>query len=147
MTFQLHPQLEQDTDLIGHFPLCKVLLHKESAVPWIILVPQREQVKEFHHLTMADQQQYLIESQIISQALEALFTPDKINLGSLGNMVPQLHLHHIARFKQDIAWPGPIWGNTEGKPRTVDEQQQLIIRFHSLLGFNSLFKKNVPPIR
>jgi diadenosine tetraphosphate (Ap4A) HIT family hydrolase len=142
MIFQLHPQLEHDTDLIGHFPLCKVLLHKDNAAPWIILVPQRENVKEFHHLLMADQQQYLIESQVICQALEALFTPDKINLGSLGNIVPQLHLHHIARFKNDIAWPGPIWGKTEGKHRTAEQQQQLMIRLHSLLRLNSLFNKN-----
>lgn len=125
MSFELHPQLAKDTTIIGHFPLCVALLIKDNAVPWVILVPQRDDLKELHHLPMQEQQQFLLESQAVNQALESLFNPDKLNLGALGNMVPQLHIHHIARSKHDIAWPGPIWGNTKGEWRSEEAQTAL----------------------
>ncbi|MGC9421790.1 HIT family protein [Vibrio sp.] len=139
MTFKLHPQLEQDTDIIGQFPLCLALLHKDSAAPWVILVPQKNQLKELHHLSMQEQQQFLLESQAISQALEALFQPDKLNLGALGNIVPQLHVHHIARFATDCAWPGPIWGNTQGIQRSSQEQQHMLQKLRAILSLSTLF--------
>ncbi|MCG9598150.1 HIT domain-containing protein [Vibrio sp. Isolate25] len=141
MSFELHPQLTKDTSVIGHFPLTIALLHKDNAVPWVILVPKRESLKELHHLPMQDQQQFLLESQAVSQALEATFRPDKLNLGALGNMVPQLHIHHIARFKDDIAWPGPIWGNTNGVFRSEEEQQTMLSRIQNVLSLSSLFRK------
>lgn len=67
-----------------------------------------------------------MESQVVFENLEALFNPKKLNLGALGNMVPQLHIHHIARFESDIAWPGPVWGNTEGKQRSTQETEALV---------------------
>ncbi|MCG9682862.1 HIT domain-containing protein [Vibrio sp. Isolate23] len=141
MSFELHPQLTKDTSVIGHFPLTIALLHKDNAVPWVILVPKRANLKELHHLPMQDQQQFLLESQAVSQALEATFRPDKLNLGALGNMVPQLHIHHIARFKDDIAWPGPIWGNTNGVFRSEEEQQTMLSRIQNVLSLSSLFRK------
>jgi diadenosine tetraphosphate (Ap4A) HIT family hydrolase len=126
MAFTLHPQLENDTTTIGEFPLCTVLLAKDDSVPWLILVPKADGIRELHHLSMEKQQQFLVESQVVCQALETLFKPDKINIGALGNMVPQLHIHHVARFISDIAWPGPIWGNHAGKFRSEDAQQALI---------------------
>ncbi len=141
MPFELHPQLAKDTDIIGHFPLCLALLHKDSAVPWVILVPKRENLTELHHLPMPEQQQFLLESQAVSQALEALFQPDKINLGALGNIVPQLHVHHIARFSNDCAWPGPVWGNTNGQQRATAEQQAMLTRLQSILALSHLFSK------
>lgn len=139
MSFHLHPQLAKDTDVIGHFPLCVALLHRDNAVPWVILVPKKPDLKELHHLPMKDQQQFLTESQAINQALEALFQPDKLNLGALGNMVPQLHVHHIARFKDDVAWPGAIWGNTKGIYREEQQQQEMLTKLRSLLSFSSQF--------
>lgn len=139
MSFELHPQLAKDTDVIGHFPLCVALLHKDSAVPWVILVPKKANLKELHHLPMHEQQQFLLESQAINQALEALFQPDKLNLGALGNMVPQLHIHHIARFKGDIAWPGPVWGNTQGETRSEAEQDTMLNKLRSVLSLSTLF--------
>lgn len=141
MSFELHPQLAKDTTVLGHFPLCVALLHKDNTVPWVILVPQRNNLKELHHLPMHEQQQFLLESQAVSQALEATFQPDKLNLGALGNMVPQLHIHHIARFQTDAAWPGPIWGNTQGIFRDDKEQQQLHTRISNVLSLSSLFSK------
>lgn len=141
MSFELHPQLAQDTTVIGHFPLCVALLHRDDAVPWVILVPKREQLKELHHLPMQDQQQFLLESQAVSQALEATFRPDKLNLGALGNRVPQLHFHHIARFNDDVAWPGPIWGNTEGKFRDDLQQVEMQTRIANVLSLSRLFQR------
>ncbi len=141
MSFELHPQLAKDTSVIGHFPLTIALLHKDNAVPWVILVPKREKLKELHHLPMQEQQQFLLESQAVSQALEATFRPDKLNLGALGNMVPQLHVHHIARFKDDVAWPGPVWGNTQGDFRSEEEQQAILSKIQNVLSLSSLFNK------
>ncbi|OIN28298.1 HIT family protein [Vibrio barjaei] len=141
MSFELHPQLAKDTTVIGHFPLCVALLSKDSAVPWVILVPKRENLKELHHLPMKEQQQFLLESQAVAQALEATFRPDKLNLGALGNMVPQLHIHHIARFKDDIAWPGPVWGNTKGEQRSYEEQADIMTRIGNVLSLSSLFTR------
>ncbi|WP_340480070.1 HIT domain-containing protein [Vibrio anguillarum] len=141
MNFELHPQLAKDTSVIGEFPLCLALLHKDNSVPWVILVPKRANLKELHHLSMQDQQQFLYESQAVSQALEATFCPDKLNLGALGNMVPQLHIHHVARFKNDVAWPGPIWGNTQGIVRAEQEQQAILTRIQNVLSLSSIFRK------
>ncbi|MGF1695933.1 HIT domain-containing protein [Vibrio kyushuensis] len=139
MSFELHPQLANDTTVIGEFPLCLALLHKDNAVPWVILVPKRNNLKELHHLTMKEQQQFLYESQAVSQALEATFKPDKLNLGALGNMVPQLHIHHIARFSDDVAWPGPLWGNTNGQFRNESEQLTMLARIKNVLSLSSIF--------
>lgn len=139
MSFELHPQLAKDTDVIGHFPLCVALLHKDAAVPWVILVPKKANLKELHHLPMHEQQQFLLESQAINQALEALFQPDKLNLGALGNMVPQLHIHHIARFEHDVAWPGPVWGNTPGESRSEADQDTMLTKLRNVLSLSSLF--------
>ncbi len=143
MEFTLHPQLQKDTDIIGEFPLCLVLLIKDSAVPWVVLVPKKAEIKELHHLPMTDQQQFLVESQMVSQALEQCFKPDKLNLGALGNMVPQLHIHHIARFKTDIAWPGPVWGNTNGERRTDEAQQRMLTTIRHALTSHSIFQAQV----
>ncbi len=140
MPFQLHPRLAADTTIIGEFPLSLVLLHKDNAVPWIILVPKKANLLEFHHLSMEEQQQFLIESQCISELLEQVFHADKINLGALGNLVPQLHYHHIARYKEDIAWPGPVWGNTLGEQRSDEEQSKLAERITENLQKSEIFK-------
>ncbi|WP_428771689.1 HIT domain-containing protein [Vibrio sp.] len=139
MSFSLHPQLAKDTDLIGEYPLCLVLLHKDAAVPWVILVPKRENARELYLLPMQDQQQFLLESQAVCSVLEAEFQPDKLNTGALGNMVPQLHLHHIARFSDDPAWPGPVWGNTSGEQRSEQQQQKLLARLQQALSANESF--------
>ncbi len=100
-----------------------------TVVPWVILVPKIENLREIHHLPMEKQQQLLIESQHISTMLETLFMPDKLNLGALGNVVPQLHIHHVARFISDLAWPGPIGDklreNTESQPFNNSWQKKL----------------------
>ncbi len=139
MPFSLHPQLIQDTSPIGDFPLCRILLHKDATVPWVILVPRQEGLKEIHHLPLTKQHQFLIESQLICEALETMFNPDKLNTGALGNVVPQLHVHHIARFKNDAVWPKPIWGNTIGKFRNIELQSDIVKRLQQYLSSSNLF--------
>lgn len=143
MNFTLHPQLENDTSYLGDYPLSRVLLNKDDSVPWIILVPRIDKLREIHHLPMEKQQQLLIESQHVSKALETLFMPDKLNLGALGNMVPQLHVHHVARFISDIAWPGPIWGSAAGTFRSEKQQTELVEKITAELDKDILFNAHV----
>ena len=112
---ELHPQLAKDCIEIGRFPLCRVLLMNDANYPWFILVPDREGAREIYQLTEADQQQWLRESTELSRAIVELFQPDKLNIGALGNMVPQLHIHYIARYQDDPAWPRPVWGQVPAK--------------------------------
>jgi diadenosine tetraphosphate (Ap4A) HIT family hydrolase len=141
MSFELHPQLKKDTTLLGEFPLSLALLHRDDSVPWVILVPKKAALTELHHLPMQEQQQFLIESEVVNLTLETLFTPDKLNFGALGNMVPQLHVHHIVRYKNDLAWPGPLWGNAKGEYRSDDEQLSLAERIQAQLLNSELFEK------
>ncbi|MDQ7059499.1 MAG: HIT domain-containing protein [Ghiorsea sp.] len=106
----LHPKLAQDCFILGQFDLCLLLLINDSQYPWFILVPQRENISEIHHLPPHEQQQLMIESCLLATAIEQAFQADKMNIAALGNIVPQLHIHHIARYKSDIAWPNPVWG-------------------------------------
>lgn len=108
--FCLHPQLVADTFLLGELPLSLVLLANDSQYPWLILVPKRANIREIHRLSAADQQQLMRESCAVAGLLETALAADKINVAALGNMVPQLHVHHVARFSTDAAWPSPIWG-------------------------------------
>ncbi|WP_461537884.1 HIT domain-containing protein [Spongorhabdus nitratireducens] len=108
--FQLAPQLEKDTVAIGDFPLCRVLLMNDANYPWIILVPRMAGLEEIYQLSETDQQQLLKESSFVAQTLKDVFTADKMNVAALGNMVRQLHVHHIVRYQSDSAWPAPVWG-------------------------------------
>jgi len=124
----LHPQLEKDCFVIGRFPLCALLLINDASYPWFILVPQREGITEIHQLTEEDQQQLMRESSMLAACIEKEFNADKINIAALGNMVPQLHIHHIVRYKVDPAWPAPVWGKLEAVPY-LDEEVK-ILRSH-----------------
>ncbi len=119
--FTLHTQLAADTECLGVLPLSLVLLSKDANYPWCILVPQRPDIREIHQLEHGDRQQLLEESCLLAEVMETLFTPTKMNIAALGNMVPQLHIHHIARFEEDLAWPKPIWGEVPSKPYPEDQ--------------------------
>ncbi len=121
--FQLDHRLQADTQLLGAFPLSLLLLSKDANYPWCILVPQREDVREIYQLNETDRRQLLDESCLVAETLNKLFAADKINVAAIGNMVPQLHLHHVVRFKTDAAWPGPVWGAVAAEPYA----QQLLI--------------------
>ncbi|PJG59302.1 HIT domain-containing protein [Aeromonas cavernicola] len=122
--FELHPRLAADTKTLGDLPLCRVLLSKDSQYPWLILVPRVANLREIHHLSPAQQQQLIHESCALASLMEHAVSPDKINVAALGNLVPQLHIHHVARFGHDIAWPGPIWGAHPCVPYTPQVLQE-----------------------
>ena len=118
--FTRHPQIEADSVFLRDLPLCQLRLQNQSDVPWLILLPRREGLTELHQLIPIDQKQVMVEITQASRALEKLFKPDKINVAALGNIVPQLHIHVIARFKTDPAWPAPVWGKLEPAPYSAE---------------------------
>lgn len=109
----LHPQLANDTIELGEFDLCRLLLMNDNNYPWFILVPKVSGVTEIYQLFQTDQEQLMRESSLISRMLVEVFKADKVNIGALGNVVPQLHIHHIARYETDPVWPAPVWGKLE----------------------------------
>ena len=115
-SFALHPTLVRDTVEIAALPLCRLLLMNDRRFPWLILVPERESLREIHELAPADRAELVEEIARASEALTRLFQADKVNVGALGNLVPQLHVHVVARFAADAAWPGPVWGSGAAVP-------------------------------
>ncbi|MDM5084779.1 HIT domain-containing protein [Aeromonas rivipollensis] len=144
--FELHPRLQADTQILGDLPLCRVLLAKDSQYPWLILVPRVPGLREIHHLPPEQQQQLMQESCAVATLMEEALGPDKINVAALGNLVPQLHLHHVARFSTDAAWPGPIWGAHPAIPyQAQDLRQQAdnwLARLATLGGFQPFLTDN-----
>ncbi len=111
---------------MGQLGLCHLLLMQDANYPWFILVPDREGITEIHQLSSTDQQRLMEESVMLSRALQSAFSPDKLNIAALGNVVPQLHIHHIVRYRTDAAWPAPVWGRVPVKPYTEEELTTVI---------------------
>ncbi|HMK44365.1 MAG TPA: HIT family protein [Dissulfurispiraceae bacterium] len=114
--FSLHEQLKADTIEIRTLQLSRLVLMNDCSVPWFILVPEQIGITEIHELDFDDRQVLIEEIALISSIVQELYNPDKINVGMLGNIVPQLHIHVIGRFRDDRAWPGPIWGSGPSVP-------------------------------
>jgi diadenosine tetraphosphate (Ap4A) HIT family hydrolase len=114
--FELHPQLAADTIEVDRWACCRVLLMNDASYPWLILVPQRPGLRELHNLPADDLALATGEIVRASQAMERLFEPVKLNVAALGNQVAQLHIHVIARFDDDPAWPKPVWGVAPAVP-------------------------------
>lgn len=114
--FDLHPGLAADCHLIGDLALSRVLLMDDSRYPWVILVPRRAALTELYQLTPADRRGLLDECCLTGEFLMESFNGDKLNMGALGNLVPQLHLHLVVRWETDPAWPGPVWGHSPAVP-------------------------------
>lgn len=119
--FTLSGTLKSDTRHIVTWDLCQVLLMNDRQYPWLILVPQREGLRDLYQLADADKPTMTAEIDRATKALVGLHKPDKMNVASLGNVVPQLHVHVIARFKADAAWPRPVWGVKPVQPYTDAE--------------------------
>ena len=127
--FELAPELTRDCIELADWPLCKVLLLNGSQYPWFILVPRQNDLKEIIDLSEQDQIVFIKESAILSKLIQEVFNPDKLNVAAIGNMVPQLHIHHIARFKNDVAWPAPVWGKFPAKPYSNEQIGEIINQF------------------
>jgi diadenosine tetraphosphate (Ap4A) HIT family hydrolase len=122
MNFVLDPQLVADTRWLARLPLCELLLANDARYPWTILVPRRSGVAELIDLDRADQIQLLDESAALSAAMRQVFGVHRLNVAKLGNIVAQLHLHHIIRKSSDAAWPGPVWGRHAALPYPAAEE-------------------------
>lgn len=114
--FVLDPRLAADTLPVGDLALSSVLLMNDARFPWLILVPRRESASEFTDLSAADSEALMAEIRLATGVMLELAKPDKVNVGALGNMVPQLHIHVVGRFRSDPAWPGPVWGHGARMP-------------------------------
>jgi diadenosine tetraphosphate (Ap4A) HIT family hydrolase len=121
MKFTLHHKLLEDTVEIIRLKLSRVLLMNDSSIPWLILVPERQGLQEVYELSIEDRCVLIEEIAAASEIIRQLYSPDKINIGALGNLVPQLHIHVIGRFRTDRAWPGPVWGAGKARPYAENE--------------------------
>jgi diadenosine tetraphosphate (Ap4A) HIT family hydrolase len=125
MDFHLDRRLAADSLAVTELPLCEVRLMNNKLFPWLILIPKRPDVSEWIDLAREDQHQLSDEIAILSHLMTALVTPDKLNIAALGNQVRQLHVHLIARYKSDAAWPNPVWGGA-CEVYTEDESRRFI---------------------
>lgn len=127
--WQLHPQLAEDTHPLAQLALCELRLMDDANHPWLILVPRVSAAIELLDLDHEQQAQLMREIDGIGRLLQRAFKPDKLNVAALGNMVPQLHVHVIARYRDDIAWPRPVWGMATAQPYSPE---RLVERVHAL---------------
>ncbi len=137
MTFLLDPRLAADTFFVGDLPLCRALLMNDSRFPWLILIPRRDGLTEMHELSPGDRELMIDEAARAAERLKNLVGAQKINMGALGNIVAQLHVHVVARFAGDAAWPGPVWGFGKAVPYDAETAARLIADLLHALGLKT----------
>ena len=123
--WSLHPQLAADTHPVASFDLCELRLLDDANYPWLVLVPRVAEARELIDLDAMQQAALMREIDRSSRVLQELFRPHKLNVAALGNVVPQLHVHIIAREVDDPAWPAPVWGRVQARtyePETLVER-------------------------
>lgn len=125
-TFAIHPQLSQDSVVVRDLDLCRLLLINNSLYPWCVLVPMRDDLRELHELSADEQVTFLRESSQLSWAMLNFFRGEKMNVAALGNVVPQLHIHHIVRSSSDPAWPLPVWGHEPAVPYSSERIAEIV---------------------
>lgn len=133
MAFQLPPQLAADTFHITELKICRVLLMNNSNAPWLILVPMREYLREIYDLSEDDYALVMNEVRLVTQKFAEYTKADKMNVAALGNVVPQLHIHIIARFKNDKAWPNPVWGKLPESPYSDADKGKILNDLQKIL--------------
>jgi diadenosine tetraphosphate (Ap4A) HIT family hydrolase len=124
--WSLHPQLDRDTANLGDLPLSRVLVMDDANYPWVILVPRRADITEVIDLEETEQRQLMAEVTRVAGALRTVTACHKLNIAALGNAVPQLHVHVIARFRTDAAWPKPVWGVARARAYTHEELEKFV---------------------
>ncbi|SHI78708.1 Diadenosine tetraphosphate (Ap4A) hydrolase [Malonomonas rubra DSM 5091] len=123
--FELDPRLHNDTIMMGDFPMSRLLLMNDSTYPWFILVPRRKEVTELYQLEKDDLCELWQESVLLGKWMSVAFQFDKLNVATLGNVVSQLHIHHVGRSRNDPCWPGPMWGQHPPKAYAPEEIEKL----------------------
>lgn len=137
--FALDSRLQQDTVWLGDYPLCSLLLMNDAQYPWFILVPRRDAVSELFQLDATDQLQLWRETTELAVVLKDCFAADKMNVATLGNVVSQLHMHVIARRREDAAWPAPVWGRHPAQAYTAEQLAEVTARLRVVLTNNFCF--------
>lgn len=132
--FELDGRIARDSDLIATLDLCQLRIQNDSRWPWLVMVPQRADMTEIFELSKADQAHLAAEVNQVAAALKEITGATKINVGALGNIVRQLHVHVIARFEGDANWPGPIWGYGSAEPYDGEKRQALMNRLMEKLS-------------
>lgn len=132
--FALDPRLAADTFALGDLSLCRALLMNDARWPWLILVPRRAGVRELIELSDADRHALTEEISLASRALQGGCRPEKLNVAALGNVVEQLHVHVIARRRDDPAWPAPVWGFQPERRVALSPQDTRIAQLRQALG-------------
>jgi diadenosine tetraphosphate (Ap4A) HIT family hydrolase len=132
--WSLHPQLDQDTETVGDLALSRLLISNDGNYPWLLLVPRRAGASEIIDLDAADQRQLMAEIAVVSAALKAITASDKLNVAAIGNMVPQLHVHVVARQRDDPAWPKPVWGAAPARPWDPAARERLMAAIRGKIG-------------
>lgn len=133
-SWSLHPQLEQDTSAVGDLPLSRLLVSNDANYPWLLLVPRRLGVREIIDLDEKDQSQLMIEIGRMSRMLKGLTACHKLNIAAIGNVVPQLHVHVVARRRDDPAWPRPVWGAAPARAYDLAAREAFIAALRRELG-------------
>jgi diadenosine tetraphosphate (Ap4A) HIT family hydrolase len=131
--WSLHPQLANDTVSVGDLLLCRVLAVNAADYPWLILVPRRADVGEIIDLGH-EATGLMSEIADVSRDLKATTQCDKLNVAAIGNVVPQLHVHIVARWKTDPLWPKPVWGEAPLRPGDEAEFERFVTTIRSKLG-------------
>lgn len=131
--FRLDPRLAADGLPVGRFGLSRLLLMNDATYPWLVLVPERPQVSELFDLSPDELATLTTETALVARMLKILVAADKINVAALGNVVAQLHVHVIARFATDPAWPAPVWGRAPARPYAADEAARMLGRVSGAL--------------
>jgi diadenosine tetraphosphate (Ap4A) HIT family hydrolase len=134
MDFALDPRLELDTLPVAELPLSTVRLMNDARYPWLVLVPRRPGVVEVLDLAPPDQDLLWAEIRLCARVVRELWTPDKLNVAALGNVVPQLHVHVVGRRRDDDAWPRPVWGVHPPRPWDRVEVREVILRLRERLA-------------
>jgi diadenosine tetraphosphate (Ap4A) HIT family hydrolase len=124
MSFELHPRIAADTVPLGDLMICRVLMMNDARYPWLMLVPRRPNLTELFELAVTERAILMEEIATVSIALKELTQCRKLNIATLGNVVSQLHVHVVARFEDDGAWPDPVWGNGRPQPYLPEKAQE-----------------------
>ncbi|MBA1201384.1 HIT domain-containing protein [Pseudomonas capeferrum] len=137
--FTLDSRLKEDSLVLGDFPLCRLLLSKDAHYPWFILVPRLPDISELFELDEQQQRQLWEETTYLAEQLKIAFSADKMNVATLGNVVSQLHMHVIVRYRDDAAWPAPVWGRQPAGHYTQEQVEGIRQRLRPVLGNDFIF--------
>ena len=132
--FHLDPQLAGDSHPLASLELCELRLMDDANYPWLVLVPRVVDARELIDLAAAQRRRLSDEIDLASRLLRDCFHPYKLNVAALGNLVPQLHVHVVARFESDPAWPAPVWGRVAARPYTPDALVERVALLRDGLG-------------